>query len=418
MIAASEAAWKAFSPRGAHGGRSSIGRSIRARSALSRPGRHAPHGRERRRTAPFAARSGRRVKANRACARAGRRGAGPLRPRRRAGARSPSLPGADLSRGAARRHRLEPAGARGCRLCRRSRPDLYHARFVGRGPRIPAPDGSRRRRPHRPFGADGQDRARSIRGVPGEGEGPAAGAGRAFHAPEGRRGRRFVDRRLGRRQRGADRPAELWLGAREPQPRRADPRRRRGHGRRGPGGRPADPRQRPLQDRQRCDASLGDLHGFQPRLRSFRRRGECEDLGDRSDRSLDHRGARGCGRCADAGPGSPRRQPGRPRSLRQETAASVRRGADLVQIRLAPRARRDASEPDRALRHGRRRSPAQQSGRPAIPARRSVGENRLGRRRQAASHQRPRDPGGRNAHQCARLAGAAARFGRCMGLSP
>ena len=72
-------------------------------------------------------------------------------------------------------------------------------------------------------------------------------------------GRRAVDRRLGRRQRGADRPAELRFGAREPQPRRADPRRRRGDGRRGPGGRPADPRQRPLQDRQRCDASLGDV---------------------------------------------------------------------------------------------------------------------------------------------------------------
>ena len=53
-----------------------------------------------------------------------------------------------------------------------------------------------------------------------------------------------------------------------------------------------------------------------------------------------------------------------------------------------------------------------------VPARRGVGQGRMGERRQAASHRRPRDPGGRDAYRRARLGGAAGRLRRRLGRSP
>ena len=54
-------------------------------------------------------------------------------------------------------------GARRRPLRHRSRPDLSHAQFVGRGSRVQGPDGARRRWPNGPFGAERQTRPRSVR---------------------------------------------------------------------------------------------------------------------------------------------------------------------------------------------------------------------------------------------------------------
>ena len=111
----------------------------------------------------------------------------------------------------------------------------------------------------------------------------------------------------------------------------------------------------------------------------------------------------------------PRRQPRGPRDVRQEAAPPVRRGADRLQVRFADRARGWDPDPHRSVHDGRGNRAAQQSRRPAVPPRRGVGRDRVGRRGQAARHRELRRSRRRHALQRLGLGRAAVRRRRTLG---